>query len=311
VTQEEDGVPAAVRDVVLSELSMVVLQPREVMSLDDHLVHTIHADADDLSFDFIPFVHEALRVRVSAAEWSNARTVGQVCALLALHYRQKAPSEQAAIEARLVTMRRSMDGGVAADSRARYCFGLLPLPYPPWRPGYRPPPHARRRRRWRLWRSWQPGARSLRRALREGPMFKPDPNAERLALADQSDPAFVLARDVVFWVVEHFLARPRQTLSLDDDITEEPYIESKDLQDWFVVNVENLLEVSVSQREWSSAGTIRAVCRILARHFRAKPAHERQAIEAELRAVNVDAYNPPPPVRWWQFWRWELPRWPV
>lgn len=81
--QQDDQAAATVQDLVLSSLSLIVGQPREVISLDDHLAQTICASADDLSFEFIPLINEALAIRVPAAAWTEACTVQEVCALVA------------------------------------------------------------------------------------------------------------------------------------------------------------------------------------------------------------------------------------
>lgn len=60
--------------------------------------------------------------------------------------------------------------------------------------------------------------------------------------------------------------------------------------------VQHQLQVTVSAGEWSNAHNIRDICKALARYFRAKPAHERAAIEAKLKALNIDQYNAPPPL---------------
>jgi hypothetical protein len=292
VPQEEDHVASVVRDVVLSELSWVVVQPREVISFDDHLVHTIHADADDLSFDFIPFVERALEVSIPVSSWREACTVGQVCDLVASHYRQKPAHERAAVEARLAMLCASLRN--ADDTRPRLS-----------QTSYRCSPVARGPR---LTRSWQAGARARRRALRSGPLFGPKPSPALAAAAEDADPVFVLVRDAVFWLLEAYLEQPRSTLPLEGDVAEPPYVRYFSLWESFGEEIVDMLEVHPSQREWSSISTVREICRILARHFKALPPDVRQTVEARLREWKVEDYNAPSPQRWWHVWRWQ---WPV
>jgi len=295
VTQEADRVALLVRNVVLSELSWVVGQPTAVIGLGDHLVHTIHADADDLSFDFIPFVECALEVTIPASLWRDACTVSQVCDLLVSHYRQKPTHEQAAVEARLVTMWASP--GTAEDSSRRSS------PLKPYQPNS---PFARGRLG-RLWRSWQPGARARRHALRSGPVFGPKPSPALAAAAEDADPVFVLVRDAVFWLLEAYMEQSRSTLSLEGEVAEPPYVRFFSFWDSFGDEIVDILEVAPSQREWSSIRTVREICRLLVRHFRALPPDVRHTVEARLRQMKVEEYNAPPPRRWWQV----LPRWPM
>jgi hypothetical protein len=306
VPQEEDRVTSVVRNVVLTELSWVVAQPMDVISDDDHLAHAICASASDLAFDFIPFVQRALDVCVPAAAWSEACTVGQACELLTSHYRQKPAQERAVIEARLASLKPSPGGEKLR--RRRYYWRLsswLPLKSSYWYS-----PFARWRRLGRFWRSWRGKARRLRRALQAGPMFAPRAVPALHVTGDETDAAFALVRDVVFWSLEGLTERRRETMSLDDDLEDRPYIESGPFLDLFIPQLEYLLDVNVSRREWSNNRTIRQVCHVLARHYRTKPAEERAAIEAEAREARVDQYNEPSPRRWWEFWRWRLPRLP-
>lgn len=99
--QEEDQAWAFVRNVVLYEFALILEQPTNVISLEDRLVETMHADINDVAFDFIPFIQESLAVRIPPAEWAEAGTVGQVCDLVASYYRCKTATEWQAIERRL------------------------------------------------------------------------------------------------------------------------------------------------------------------------------------------------------------------
>jgi len=286
VLPDDDQASAMVQDLALSSLSLIVSQPIEVISLDDHLVQTICATADDLCFEFIPFIHEALAIGVPVAEWAQAGTVRQVCALLASYYGRKPAHERQAVETRLAEVRQRF-------AQRSSC------------------------QRWRQRRrlSWQRDARAMRRVLRSGALFKPMPEAAVPAAIDEADPAFVLARDVVFWVLEGMVRQPRSIMTLDDRFGEPPYVEADyEIGESFVDEVEGLLQVNVSAREWSNAHTTRAICKALARHYRAKPAQERAVVEANLNALKVDRYNAPPvlpPAKWWHFWQWEIPRWPI
>ncbi len=151
--------------------------------------------------------------------------------------------------------------------------------------------------------------------LRSGTLFKPELETVARTAIDEADPAFALARDVVFWVLEGMVRQPRSIMTLDDRFGEPPYVEADyEIGESFVDEVEGLLQVNVSAREWSKAHTTRAICKALARHYRAKPAQERAVVEANLNALKVDQYNAPPvlpPGEWWHFWQWEIPRWPV
>lgn len=298
--QEENQAWAFVRDTVLYELALIVEQPTNVISLDDRLVETIHADVNDLAFDFIPCIQESLAVRIPPAEWAEARTVRQVCDLVASYYRRKTAPERQALERRLERIRLEE-------------IRKSPVQIIRWPPRYwSVSPYWRWRRSRRLWRHWRRDARTLERALLSGPMFNLEPQSTSQVALDEDDPTFVLVRDVVFWVLEGITEQPRSIMTLDDRFGEPPYVEAHyDIDLLFVRTVEDVLAVDVSYREWSNAGTIRDICQTLARHYQAKPAHERAGIEAALRAWRIDEYNAQPPRQWWQVWRWRLPRWPV